>query len=588
MKKTLNPLTFIKDEIIGSENTFHAWCILTAVTIIVGMGFYLSSPDLSFHGIAGSRESNVNFEYPVEIKRVHVIQGQRVQKGDLLIELNHNELNTQIRQLTMKVEKLRAERSVREQMNNAVGNASKNLGGDPLSVELRELEEERAFLERQRNSLYVFADIDGIVGSVNFKRGEKARSFESLVTISPDSPTFVQGFVNEALRTNVRPGSHVRIRSLTTFGSSVEGKVISVGARFVEVPNRISAAAHGFPVWGREVMVEIPKDSAIILGEKVQISPISSLFPTLVAHADEEDQSNNEAPAPLHVKVPASLADKTSFEASGAVYLPDLKKYLVVSDDTNEAKTPWLFLMSQDGEVDEQPLTIPGVKEVNDMESVSAAGDYLYVMTSLSSKKGSELKKSRSLFLRMKRNGLVLSGTQQVNMALLLRKLIKKSEHPLLQAMVAEGMNKFEVEAHDIRDGALYIGLKAPQTSDNSSLILRVPNVDDVFSAKADSIELEVWKTVKFDGNDGSNYRISDLTFVGNTAYFTTSCKAEACGAVWSLSENELKPKLIRRFKADSPEGIAYNAEKNLFMITFDLGSRGSKFTTIIGPRSAR
>ncbi|MGZ3696185.1 MAG: HlyD family efflux transporter periplasmic adaptor subunit, partial [Bdellovibrionota bacterium] len=460
----------------------------------------------------------------------------------------------------------------------------------PLSVELRELEEERTFLERQRNNLYVFADIDGIVGSVNFKRGERAPSFASLVTISPDSPTFVQGFVNEALRTNVHPGSHVRISSLTNFGSSVEGKVISVGARFVEVPARISAAAHGVPVWGREVMIEIPKESNIILGEKVQIAPITSLLPALVAHADEEDApvKTKEAPAPAHVKVPASLADKTSFEASGAVYLPDLKKYLVVSDDTDDSNSPWLFLMSEEGEVEERPLVIPGVKQLNDMESVSMAGDYLYVMTSLTEKKGKPAKLDRNLFVRTKRNGVTLSGTQSLNMGKLLRKLIKKSEHPLLQAMVEDGIDKLEVEAHDIRDGALYIGLKAPQTSDNASLILRVPNVDDLFSPKANEVELEVWKTVKFEENDGSTYRISDLTFVGNTAYFTTSCKSESCGGVWSLGENEAKPKLLRKFTQDSPEGIAYNAAKNLFMVTFDLGSRGSKFTTLTGPRSPR
>lgn len=592
MKKRFNPLTFIKDEIIGSENTFHAWCILAAVVVIVGMGFYLNSPDLSFHGVAGSRESNVNFEYPVEIKRVHVIQGQRVQKGDLLIELNQTELNTQIRQLTAQVQKLRAERSVREQMNKAVGNNSLAVGEDPLSVELRELEEERGFLERQRNNLYVFAEIDGIVGSVNFKRGERAPAFSSLVTISPDSPTFVQGFVNEALRTSVHPGSHVRISSLTNNGSSVDGKVVSVGARFVELPLRLAPASggrNGVPIWGREVMIEIPKESNIILGEKVQISPVVSLLPALVARADDEDAAAKaEGQAPVHVKLPSSLSDKSSFEASGAVYLPDLKKYLVVSDDTDESNSPWLFLMSQDGEVDEQTLRIPGVKEINDMESVSMAGDYLYVMTSLTAKKESDVKKSRNLFVRMKRKGVVLSDTQEVNLGKLLRKLIKNSEHPLLQAMAEDGMDKFEVEAHDIRDGALYIGLKAPQTADNASLILRVPSVDALFTAKGENTELEVWKTVKFDENDGSTYRMTDLTFVGNTAYFTTSCKSESCGGFWSLSENELKPKLIRKFKADSPEGVAYNAEKNLFLITFDLGSRGSKITTITGPRSGR
>lgn len=585
--KPFNPLTIIKDEIIGSENTLHAWCILIAVITIVGMGFYLSSPDLSFHGIAGSREANVNFEYPVEIKRVHVIQGQRVQKGDLLIELNQTELNTQIRQVTMQVEKLRAERSVREQMNKAVGNGAGFSGGDPLSVELRDLEEERALLERQRNNLYVFAEIDGIVGSVNFKRGERAPGFSSLVTISPDSPTFVQGFVNEQFRTSVHPGSHVRITSLTNTGSTVEGKVVSVGARFIEMPIRLVPNARYTPTWGREVMVEIPPSSNIILGEKVQIKPIVSLLPALVAHADDEDASTKTETPPAAVKVPSAISDKFSFEASGAIYLSDLKKYLVVSDDTDDNNTPVLFLMSEDGEVDERTLTIPGLKEINDLESISASGDYIYAMTSLAAK-GDDVKKARNLFVRMKRDGLTLSDVKDVNFGKLLRKLINKSEHPLLRSMVEDGINKLEVESHAVRDGALYIGLKAPQSADNSSLILRIANVDSLFTAKGEKAELEVWKTAKFDGEDGLTNRVSDLTFVGNTAYFTTSCKNEPCGALWSLGENEAKPKLVRKFKSDSPEGVAYNAEKNSFLITFDLASRGSKYTTVTGPRSGR
>lgn len=588
--KTFKPVTFIKDEIIGSENTLLAWCILAAVGVIVGMGFYLNSPDLSFQGVAGSRESNVNFEYAVEIKRVHVIQGQRVQKGDLLIELNHTELNTQIRQLTAQIERLRAEKSVREQMNKAVGNNAHGLGNDPLSVEIRELEEERGFLERQRNNLYVFAEIDGIVGSVNFKRGEKAPAFSSLVTISPDSPTFVQGFVNEQLRTSVRPGSRVKISSLTNSGSSVEGKVVSVGARFIELPLRLapnSGMRGGVPIWGREVMVEIPKSSNIILGEKVSISPMISLIPALVARAGEEFSEDSDK-EPAHVNVPAAVSDKSAFEASGALYLADLKKYLVISDDTDDKNSPWLFLMNGEGEVDEQILTIPGLREMNDMESISADGDYIYVMASLTAKKDGDGKRDRNLFVRAKRKGSVLSDTQEVNLGKLMRDLIKKSEHPLLRAMVAEGLEKFEVEGHAIRDGALYIGLKAPQAADNASLILRLPSVNDLFTSRAEDSELEVWKTAKFDQNDGSTYRITDLTFVGNTAYFTTSCKNESCGGLWSLSENELKPRMLRKFKADSPEGLAYNAEKNLFMITFDQGTRGSKFTTITGPRSGR
>jgi hypothetical protein len=428
------------------------------------------------------------------------------------------------------------------------------------------------------------------VASVHFQRGEKAPAFSPIVTVSPDSPTFVQGFVHELQQTSVKPGTEVEIHSLTNPAAAVMGKVISVGSRYVEIPVRLAPSplkADSSGVWGREVTVEIPPGSQIILGEKVQISPYHPLLQSFVARAEEEESPAAKALKP--VRIPPALADSTNFEASGAVYLKDLDKYLVVSDDTDNRDSPWIFLMGEDGEVEERPLEIPGISAMKDMESISADGGYIYVMSSLTSRHKGGVDLARNMLVRFKREGRKLSEAQSVPFGSILRRLIAGSRHPTLKGLMSEGLKKLEVESQSVRDGALYIGLKAPSyPGSTSTLILRLPDVNALFAGKAGEQELEVWKNFRLDLNDMPLQRLTDITFVGTNLYFTTSCKGEDCGAVWKIGENESTPHLIQTHKHHNPEGIAYNAEKNLFLVTFDMGNNGSEFTTIAGPRSKR
>lgn len=587
MKKT-GILNFIKEEIIGSENTFLAWTVLAAFSLIIAIGFYLNSPNASFHGIAGSRESNVNFEYPVEIRSVHVLSGQRVKKGDLLAELDQSDLNSRIRQLTAQITKLKAERTVRDQMNKVVGNSDESLVADPLALDIQQLEEEKSYLERQRNNLFVFAEIDGIVGSVNFKRGERAPAFSPIITVLPDSPTFVQGYIYESQQSSVRPGSKVMIHSLTNTSASVKGKVVSVGSRFVEIPVRLAPTIQNQSsgVWGREVVVEIPRNSTIILGEKVQISPIRLLLNPFLAYADDQELPRSDAE--IHkIQLPAGLAQKTKFEASGAVYLSDLKKYLVVSDDTDKKNTPWVFLLSAEGEVEPDPLLIPGIDEVNDLESASAEGEYLYVMSSLSADRKGELDPAKNLLIRFKHDGRQLRDTQTIPFGKIFRQLIAKSNHPILQDLARFGMNKLEVESLSVREGSLFFALKSPIAHGmQSALILKIADVESLFAKMGSDSSLEVWKSLHLDAQGVKPQRITDITFVDSDLYLTTSCKGSKCGAFWKIGENEQAPKMLQSFNDDSPEGLAFDSTNDSFLITFDLGGEGSRFTILRGLRS--
>ncbi|MBX3041462.1 MAG: biotin/lipoyl-binding protein, partial [Bdellovibrionaceae bacterium] len=372
MKIVKKILQIIQEDVIGTENRYMAMAWLFCLTGLFALGLYLSSESMSFLGVADSRELQVNFEYPVEIKRIHVIPGQTVKKGDLLVELDQSELNGQIRLLRAQISKLEAELNVRRTLNHIVSNASDLKTSDPLAVEIDDLSEELGYLENQRKNLYVFAEVDGIVGGVSFKKGEKVPAFTGLLSLSPKNPSYVEGFLHENLPTKVEVGRKVTVTPVASRTAPVEGRIVSVGSRIVLMPLRLSQFPN-MQVWGREVVVEIPPASGFLLGEKVQIKPHLEILSRLTgdrwfiekAFAKEKkgvraEPASLEELAPREMVSSAELAKRFHLEPSGAIYLSDLKKFLVVSDDTDKQKSASVFLVEADGTVSDQVLTVPG------------------------------------------------------------------------------------------------------------------------------------------------------------------------------------------------------------------------------------
>lgn len=517
---------FIKEDVIGSENTFYAWAVLFAVLGILAMGFVVSSPKISFHGIAGSRESNVNFDYPVEIQRVLVNPGQKVQKGDLLLEIS------------------------------AEGKAKE----------------------------YIFAETDGIVGSVNFNKAERAPAFSSLVTISPEGPTFVQGFVHEALNTDLHVGAPVTVSSVTGNRGSVKGRVAGVGGRIVPMPERFT---NGMKLlYGREVLVEIEGNNRLLLGERVMISPDTYWLQSFVAKAEPTVPQLNK-PAldmgkPHPIKVPPSVAKRTHLELSGALYLDDMKKYLVVSDDPGKKNPPLLFLMTEEGEIEDRVLTIPGVEKMKDAESLSADGEYTYVLSSLWAK-GKQRKEAGSQFIRFKRKGLELSETEVFDFAGVFRRMLLESRDPVIVELMRHKDRPIEVEAHAVVQGDVYIALKAPLLDNDDSVIVRIRDANRLFAHKGAQSQLETWKKLRF---SEEGHRVSDMAIEDGSVYVTTTRKKLDGGAFWSMAPNDVAPRLERSFREFRPEGLTYNAAKNLFLVAFDGGDETSHFQFVAGPRS--
>ena len=100
-------------------------------------------------------------------------------------------------------------------------------------------------------------------------------------------------------------------------------------------------------------------------------------FPALLvggAEAAEHSSKNTRMMA-----VPSKLAAATRLELSGAVWLPEHQRFVVISDDTGlssvKAQPPWVFTVSADGQFDPTPITLTGAGEVSDLESIAKSPD---------------------------------------------------------------------------------------------------------------------------------------------------------------------------------------------------------------------
>ena len=572
----------IQEDIIGTDNRWIAMAWLSAVAGVVGIGLYLNSASMSFMGVADSRERHVNLEHPVEIKRILVIPGQEVKKGDLLIELSQADLNQRIRSLQSQLDKLHAELKVRQRLNSIVNNSSQHDSSDPLAVEIEEKQSELAYLENQKKNLYIFADISGVIGAVNFRKGETAPSLSALITISPESPSFVQGFVNENLHAKIVVGQTVHVASLTG-GHELDGKIASVGSRIIELPARVLRVPT-MKVWGREVIVELPPNNGLLLGERVEIRPKFAFLGLSTAEAAGAEAKPQVDTDPHEIVLPNGRISRLAFEPSGLVYLSDLRKFLVVSDDTDHDNTPYLFLMDRDGVVDDEPLLIPNLDEMADMESVSTSGSFVYVMSGQSvSRKGKD-KKFRDYFVRMKRSGLTLSGTEKVELKPLLLEAIRQTKDTELKSLFAGAdLSQIEIESHWVNGNSLSIGLKTPQVLASTALILEIKDFDSLFTEKTIRPgNLRLARKISMP-DSGHQHRLSDMTMIQGRLYLSSVCHKENCGAVWQVSGEgkEAHAEMLQFYKGLNPEGIALDPEDSTLLVTFDQGQEKAVFARV-------
>ncbi len=298
-----------------------------------------------FFGFAENKDTEINRDFSLQIKKVHVTPGTYVKAGDLLLEVSRSDIEPEISGIEKDVEflkaetrrleaelrgelrgiearkqekladieanirtleaqlelnkklmggtesvqvseeliknspdakriqSLRAEKALIEETAAAdiarINNEMANLG-KPSKVKIAKMENEKEFLESQKDQLSVLAPSDGLIGNVHCKEGEHIRAFTSLISFYEENPTLVKAYVRENLLAYINVGDSIDIKAAARPENLTRGMVTGLGSRIVEVPERLRKIPEQ-KTYAREVLISIPSSNTFLQKEKVVV-----------------------------------------------------------------------------------------------------------------------------------------------------------------------------------------------------------------------------------------------------------------------------------------------------------------------------
>ena len=81
---------------------------LGVLFVLFKMGGQYARQSVTFFGFAENKETQINMNHPVEVKTIHVIPGQQVKKGDLLLEVAHTDVDLKLDKVNFDLAELSA------------------------------------------------------------------------------------------------------------------------------------------------------------------------------------------------------------------------------------------------------------------------------------------------------------------------------------------------------------------------------------------------------------------------------------------------------------------------------------------------
>lgn len=136
-----------------------------------------------------------------------------------------------------------------------------------IQIQKKEIEQELQALMDEEQELVKKADFIGTVGSVNAQEGELLSPYSTILSLYDLNPTVIKAIMNEGYKYQAEVGQVVNVES-TNRSYHIEGKIIEIGARIIEYPNRLKTNQN-IPMWGQELFIKIPEENDFLNGERV-------------------------------------------------------------------------------------------------------------------------------------------------------------------------------------------------------------------------------------------------------------------------------------------------------------------------------
>ncbi len=647
----------------GNGLLYAVWFIVLAATVAIPRFYGVESSN--FYGIAETREIVVNFEGAVEIKKINVTEGQSVEQGMLLVELNSPDLMLKINHISHQLDQLKAQKGVDKseiqsrlrqlkaekaakenelknqiaqlenqyRINKSLLSDLKSIPGDigygdtqgsnpmemkiknlkeelrlcvdplaiqielfektlanakdPVKIQVERLERELTLLRNENSKLNIYAQISGIIGSVNFKPGAKVSPFAPILTLHTRTPSFVKGYIYENAYADIGVGEKVNVASLAIANRHIKGEVVGIGARIVAYPERLRRHPD-LQMWGREVVIQVPANNQFILGEKVLITSavkqpggfdrLKRLLAPSESIADVFQACRNFL---LHENIlPIIPLDTQGIEASAILYLQDIDRYMVLSDDT-PGNAPLVMLMDAHGRITRE-TAIDGLDRIDDMESVAQTDQgMLYIASSLGTGNHGKIQAARKRLVSVQRQGNHFSLAGTMDLYSQLKTCAQETPGAPWANFILGAISEktLDLEGMMYQKGALFLGFKAPLL-DQQSVILKIDAIESAMeTGTLNPHQISIWQTLCLrDGEDQLQEAISDLLYFNGSLYLTGTplikSKGSRSGSLWKLDESTGTPVCLTHFIDFQPEGISPGKEKDTLVICFDQGKK--------------
>lgn len=464
----------------------------------------------------------------------------------------------------------------------------------PVSIQINKLEKELSMLGAENEKLAKYAPISGMIGSVNYKAGEKVSPFAPVMTLHTKTPSIVKGYLREDEFSKVRVDDQLTIQSTADTQNQVRGTVVGVGARIVEYPIRLQKH-QGMKGWGREITIRIPENNNLILGEKVLVTLNAGVnspwhrfqayvLPTETIAAIVPQKKRDKSKIleePISIVRPILTINESSLEASAILYLPEMKQFLVASDDTPNDRF-MLYLMDQSGKITGE-ITIPGIDEIDDIESMTRDDDgTIYIATSMSAKKNHSTPTSRRLLVAIKQNeDKSFYLYKSIPLADILARCARENPDVPWAGFILNALEKnaLDMEGMFWHSNAFYLGFKSPLYM-KRSIIIKILNADRLMEQQQiDGDQVAIWQMLNLiSDQENIRERISDLLYVDGTLFITGVVDAgnrhQYTGSLWRFFIDEGNLQRITKFKDLKPEGITVTNKTSDLMVCFDQGEK--------------
>ena len=457
-----------------------------------------------------------------------------------------------------------------------------------------------AQLESRRAGLTLTAPADGVVHRAALQPGEIATPTSPALIIRATPPRRILAYITDAQLRRIMIGTKATVWPHDGSLSKLVGHVVGLGAGMVPFPQHLQTNQNWRVMWGEEVVVELDQEAHIVPGQvfdvKFEHETAGLAKPGTAGRAGESGGDGAATDGPQLATVPAALAGKSSLEPSGLTWISEWERFLVVSDDTGRKETddhpPWLFTLDKAGAFDEKPVVVEGLKQVNDLESITRAPDgIVWALSSQSVSKRGHRPESRTLLVRLQVGGRHVVATGFVSLAEALSKLDDEAlaslglvgKDPAFVRGVADFDRLLNIEGMTADGDGLLLGLKRPLGPADKAIVWRLKDPAKlVESGELEPGQLGTWGTVALTAGPGGAEvaaGISELLRLpdGGLAILAVALSkepdAKKQSALWTVagaSGGAMSATKIRDFVGVAAEGIAIGPDPERLWLVFD------------------